>query len=135
MAVPIFIDVEKALYAPGECIRGKVLWALGKDPKRLRLSLGWWTEGKGSRDAEVVAESVWDTDETAGERAFEFRVPEGPYSFSGHLISLQWALELTAEQGPEPEILDLIISPTGVPVELPLLDAGSKKPFSVRRDR
>lgn len=135
MAAPIFIDVEKTLYAPGETIRGKVLWALGERPKRLKISLGWWTEGKGTRDAEVIAESEWATDETAGERTFDFSVPEGPYSFQGHLITLQWALEVTVEQGPEAEILDLVISPTGVPVELPLVDARSNKPFSFRRNR
>ena len=54
----------------------------------------------------------------AGERDFSIRVPNVPYSFSGKLITLAWAIELVALPGGETERLDLVIGPQPVEVDL-----------------
>jgi len=51
-------------------------------------------------------------------RPFRFLAPAEPYSFSGKLISLLWALEVVALPGHESARLDLTISPTGKEVLL-----------------
>jgi hypothetical protein len=40
-------------------------------------------------------------------------LPEGPYSFSGKLISLIWALELACSPGSETVRREITVSPTG----------------------
>jgi hypothetical protein len=53
-----------------------------------------------------------------GDRSFSFRLPDGPYSFSGSLITLTWALELVALPNRTTERLDLVVAPTPVEVRL-----------------
>jgi len=54
----------------------------------------------------------------AGNRSFRFRVPRGPYSFSGKLITLAWAVELVVLPSGETERLDLLVGPQPIEVEL-----------------
>jgi hypothetical protein len=49
-------------------------------------------------------------------REFSFALPPGPYSFSGTLVSVVWALELVLEPGPEVERLDFVLGPSGAEV-------------------
>ena len=49
-------------------------------------------------------------------RNFEFKIPAGPYSFSGLLISLAWALELELDK--ECLQYDIVVSPTGKEISL-----------------
>lgn len=98
MTDSLFIDIPKDQYAPGSTIRGTILWALERSPQELSLSLGWWTEGRGDKDAKVVEELHWETTQTSGEESFELNLPQSPYSFDGHLISLKWALELSVKK-------------------------------------
>lgn len=84
----LFIDLEQTQLLPGQHVAGKILWALEKGPKEIRLSLGWSTEGRGSRDDKIEAELNWSTEATSGEESFEFTLPASPYSFDGTLILL-----------------------------------------------
>jgi hypothetical protein len=51
-------------------------------------------------------------------RSFRFRLPEAPYSFSGKLISLVWALELVLEPSKEVTRREIIVAPGGQEVHL-----------------
>ena len=53
----------------------------------------------------------------SGTRPFEFEIPRGPYSFSGKLITLAWAIEIVALPGGETERLDLVVGPQPVEVD------------------
>jgi hypothetical protein len=46
-------------------------------------------------------------------RSFQIRAPKGPYSFSGKLISLIWALEIVVQPSEESGRTLITISPTG----------------------
>jgi len=46
-------------------------------------------------------------------REFRFRLPEGPYSFSGKLISLLWAIEVVASPGDMAGRAGIVVSPSG----------------------
>lgn len=105
-------------FKPGETIEGKVSWQLDHDAEAIEIRLFWYTEGKGSQDVEVVNEKRIASPDRLGDRSFRFRVPREPYSFSGKLITLAWAIELVVLPGGETERLDLLMGPQPVEVDL-----------------
>jgi len=100
-------------FHPGEELRGTASWSLDAPPTKVELRLFWRTEGKGSQDVGVVETLSFDGAGAEDRREFRLRLPPGPYSFSGKLISLIWALELVAEPGADAGRQDITISPTG----------------------
>jgi hypothetical protein len=106
-----------AAFAPGAEIRARVAWRLDPAPESLELRLFWHTVGKGTEDVEIV-ERVTLPPSTAGEQDLALRSPVGPYSFSGRLISLVWALELVAEPSGETARAELVIAPDGEEIRL-----------------
>jgi hypothetical protein len=109
----IVLDEEKTVYAPGETVHGSMEWTLDETPQYLELSLFWYTAGKGTRDVGVIDTHRLDSPGALGRKDFSFTLPEGPYSFSGRLISLIWALELTCSPGSDIARREITISPTG----------------------
>jgi len=106
---------EKAAFIPGENIRGTLRWSCPGPLSRLELRLFWRTSGKGTADTKVVDSIHWEGLKAEGDRQYALSLPMEPYSFSGKLISLIWALEAVAE-GPdfrETALLDIVISPDG----------------------
>jgi hypothetical protein len=81
---------------PGEHVEFSALWALEKKPTTVEARLFWFTRGKGTEDVGVIATQAVPSADSAGEHLFRFTLPEAPYSFSGKLISLLWAVELVA---------------------------------------
>ncbi|MHC4636844.1 MAG: hypothetical protein ACYTBP_02800 [Planctomycetota bacterium] len=100
-------------FSPGQKVEGAIRWNVQDNPERIELSLFWRTEGKGTQDVGVVETMKHDNPGSFGSRDFSFTLPSGPYSFSGKLISLIWALELST--WPEGETIrsDITVSPGG----------------------
>lgn len=99
-------------FLPGETVEGTVGWHFDSPAQSVELRLLWYTEGKGDQDV-VVVESVPLPNPAADEvRPFRIQLPAGPFSFSGRLISLVWALEAVAEPGSRAERLPVTVSPT-----------------------
>ena len=109
-------------YLPGDSISGRVAWTLDAEPEALELRLFWHTSGKGTEDVEIVDDLRIEAVGSSGERSFSFRLPLGPYSFSGSLITLAWSLELMAFPGGEIERVELVVAPTPVELRLESLD-------------
>jgi hypothetical protein len=105
-------------FKPGELIEGRASWHLDGETESIEVRLFWYTTGKGSQDVGVVRTLRIDGPDTSGHREFSIRVPEGPYSFSGKLITLAWAIELVTLPGAETERFDLRIGPQPVEVDL-----------------
>ena len=93
-SLDIEIENGRTVFRPGEEILGRVKWEFGESPAKLELSLFWRTQGKGSQDVGVIQTITFDNPGGFDKRDFRLRVPDGPYSFSGKLISIIWALEL-----------------------------------------
>lgn len=87
---------DRESFEPGEELAGDLKWSAEKSPQLLELRLFWFTRGKGTEDAGIVANLKFEQPLPRESRSFRLRLPEAPYSFSGSLISLAWALELIA---------------------------------------
>ena len=103
----------KTAFRPGEEVSGMAMWQLDKPPKTIEIRLFWYTSGKGTQDVGVVDTVRFDQPPQSHATRFMTRMPAGPYSFSGRLVSVLWALELVVLPSGETERLDLTFSPTG----------------------
>jgi hypothetical protein len=105
-------------FRPGETIEGTVSWHLDRQAEAIEVRLFWFTEGTGARDVDITTTRHLARPELSGTHSFEFDVPNGPYSFSGKLITLTWAIELVVLPSGETERLDLTIGPRPVEVDI-----------------
>jgi len=124
----IHLRDEKTIFSPGQNVQGAVQWNLETNPEHLELSLFWYTSGTGTRDVGVVETVRFDRLGTLGSKDFTFTLPCGPYSFSGRLISLIWAIELTCSPGSETMRREIVLSPTGREIVLDNT-SGSRSPW------
>jgi len=109
----IELNDARNAFAPGEQVEGRIEWSLDANPDALTLSLLWYTSGKGTRDIGVLYANRIDSPGALGSDKFSFTLPPGPYSFSGKLISLIWALELTCTPGSDTVRKEIVVSPIG----------------------
>lgn len=112
-SLEIQLENGSSTFRPGEEISGKVTWVLDNPAFALELSLFWRTEGKGTQDIGIAETVRFENPGTFGTQEFSIAAPAGPYSFSGKLISILWALELACEKGKESVRRDVVISPMG----------------------
>jgi len=108
----------RTAFMPGQPISGRVSWRLADQPSSAQLRLFWYTSGKGVTDVGVVEMLPFASPQREDQREFTLTLPREPYSFSGTLIALRWALELMLEPGGLVERLEFVLSPTGQPVVL-----------------
>jgi hypothetical protein len=100
-------------FAPGDEVRGECSWHFEKVAEAVEVRLFWHTEGKGTTDVGIAEAVRFEPAGFRGQREFAFRLPEGPYSFSGKLISLAWGVEAVAEgTRAEPYAVEIVLSPT-----------------------
>ncbi len=123
--IKIGIRENRTAFRPGEKLEGAVIWELEKAPEMAELRLVWSTRGKGSEDSELVSAVTFDTPQAGDTRDFSIVLPTAPYSFSGRLISLIWALELVL--GKEFERTEIVVAPEAREVELPRIEQPAKK--------
>lgn len=121
----IFTELDNLSFCPGDRLRGRVAWSglpTSSSPQhnKAELRLFHYTSGKGTRDIDIVDDHNFGAPASSDNRDFEFKLPGGPPSFSGKLISLIWALELIIEIDGEEftEHLDIQLSPTGTEIDL-----------------
>jgi hypothetical protein len=94
-------------------------WSLPSTPRSLEARLFWFTRGKGTEDVGVVATEQVPAPGAHGEHRVRFTLPEAPYSFSGRLISLIWAVELVADT--TAARWEFVLAPEGREIVLPQL--------------
>lgn len=110
---------NRTAFSPGEELAGAALWECDAPPTLAEIRLVWSTKGKGSEDAAVVDRVSFDVPQAGDTRPFTLRLPAAPYSFSGKLISLVWAVELVLQPGNRCERREIVVAPNGVEVLLP----------------
>jgi hypothetical protein len=109
---------DRTAFLPGEELAGTVSWQSDVEPRSVELRLFWHTEGKGTRDVKVVENTSFSVPGRQDRRDFRFQLPDSPYSFSGKLVSVVWALELVLVSSGETERLEIVMSPTRAEVAL-----------------
>ena len=110
--IKIKTELNNTKFVPGETLRGQVHWSVEGGGESAELRLFYFTSGRGTRDVEVVERLRWEQPGGTGEKAYSFKLPQGPYSFSGQLVSLKWALEFVLEPGTVTGRLEFVLSPT-----------------------
>lgn len=110
---------NRTAYAPGEELAGAALWELDAAPTLAEVRLVWSTKGKGTEDAAVVATVPFAAPQAGDTRPFSIRLPASPYSFSGKLISLLWAVELVLQPGNLHQRIEIVVAPGHAEVLLP----------------
>jgi hypothetical protein len=109
---------NQTAFRPGETVAGAVLWEFEKAPSIAEVRLMWFTRGKGTEDGETVATVTLDAAPAADTREFSFEAPNGPYSFSGTLIAVVWAVEFVAKPGNEFQRIEIVIAPEAREIHL-----------------
>ena len=61
----------------------------------------------------MIDTAKFDNPGSLGQRDFTFVLPPAPFSFSGKLISIIWAIEATAYPSEQTAIQEITVSPTG----------------------
>ncbi|KPK37951.1 MAG: hypothetical protein AMJ65_13520 [Phycisphaerae bacterium SG8_4] len=129
----IQLEQNKTALRPGDVVAGTVSWKLEEQVRQVELRLLWYTQGKGDEDAGLVETMTFAQPSLSDQRSFRFTLPNGPYSFSGSLISLTWTLELSTRPGDNCERKEITVSPTGREILLQgLTDEDVKLPFGLK---
>jgi hypothetical protein len=114
----IQIADQRTSFRPREKVTGKVSWQLDHAPRIAELRLTWRAQGRGQMDFDVVETIPFSDLQAMETHSFAFTLPDAPYSFSGTLIHLSWALELEIQPGNVTESLELVVAPDGKPVSV-----------------
>lgn len=112
------IALTASAYRPGEKLQGRFSWELEKPVEGLELRIFWHTQGKGTRDIGMVARQPLASPHLQGWRDFTYELPDGPWSFSGTLITLSWVAEIVTVPGEQGEHVEFVLSPTGTELHL-----------------
>jgi len=111
------LHLNRKEFRPKDTIEGRVSWQLDKTPKDLQVRLFWHTRGRGTEDLKIVEQYAIPPG-LQGEQGFSFTLSPGPYSFSGKLISLIWAVEFVTNPSDDCAREDIILSPSGQEIAL-----------------
>lgn len=102
---------------PGGLLEGTAVWAGAQPSTQAEVCLIWFTSGKGTRDVQRAASQALPPG-PEGRHDFSFTLPAAPYSFSGRLITLTWAVELVLDPDGHSTTAELFLSPDGVEIQL-----------------
>lgn len=108
----------RTAFRPGEALSGRVAWRVEHQPSSAELRVFWYTSGKGTQDVGIVQTMAFASPRLEDQRDFTLPLPQEPYSFSGKLISLTWAIELIVEPGGHVDRQEFVLSATGREVVL-----------------
>ncbi|MFA6716638.1 MAG: hypothetical protein WCS27_14755 [Victivallaceae bacterium] len=109
----------KTSYRPGEKIRGELEWDLSQDIQNITINIFWYTEGVGDPDSETAVTEKIDMPMRNGRQSFEMELPSAPYSYSGRIGSLKWAIEASAVGDKVKDLKEFSITPDGREIILP----------------
>lgn len=108
----------RTAFQPGDGIDVDLQWDFDDAPQAIELRLVWNTAGKGTTDVRVVKTERIEEPSASERRRMTLALPRAPYSFSGKLVAVVWALELVALPKEESARLEILIGPNSQEVRL-----------------
>jgi hypothetical protein len=111
-------DGSASWFKPRSTVAGDASWHLDTAAEAIEVRLFFYTQGKGTQDVQIVDSLRIERPEPSGHTRFSFALPSGPYSFSGQLITLNWALELVAVPGEDTHRIELLVGPRPVEISI-----------------
>jgi hypothetical protein len=114
----------RTTFAPGETLEAAAQWQLENPANAVEFRLVWYSRASDQehttfvRDMSIVDRVRFESPERTGAERWTVRLPNGPYSFTGNLISLVWALELVVEPAPDTHRLEITVAPNGKAIAL-----------------
>jgi hypothetical protein len=117
--ISIQLKDGKTNFGPGETIAGRVLFPSSETALRMVGRLNWYSEGKGTEDAETVLEQKWES--LIGKEHLEFAwpVPRGPLSLQGNLINIQWQIHFEFAKPNMETTRNIVIGPNAKAMRIP----------------
>jgi hypothetical protein len=109
----IAIHGVRACYQPGESISGSVEWKAERSPGAISIQLFWMTSGAAARQIGIVECCRVERPDSSGTSRFDFRLPEGPWSFEGSLARLDWVIEAIVVPSEENTHVKFSVGPEG----------------------
>ena len=114
-------------FRPREVVQGTASWRFDSAPSAVEVRLFWFTRGKGTIDASVIDKVRFQQPLAQDRQAFEIRLPDTPYSFSGTLVSLIWAVEIVADPGKEHALNEIVMAPDAREIVLPKIETAEDR--------
>ena len=111
--VSIHLDHEAGCFTPGDTLAGTVEWAGAAKPRRVEVRLFWFTSGIALKQVGIVSRLVVKNHNQPNSARFEFILPAGPWSFSGPLLTLNWAAEVVLFPSKESAFATFTFGPNG----------------------
>jgi hypothetical protein len=92
----VSIEIQAGLYSycPGETLSGSASWKGDEAPQSVEVRLFWFTSGVSLSQAAIVKRIIVDRPAARASPQFQFVLPDGPWSFRGRFVSLNWAVEV-----------------------------------------
>lgn len=116
--IALILRDQQTAYKPGSRLSGEVQWNIELNSATIVVSVFYQTEGIGSEDATTILTQTIEACSTTGSQNFAFTLPSSPYSFSGKLITLRWAIGAEIKALKTLTIIPIIISPTDSEINL-----------------
>ena len=112
------LDGDKKEFLPASSLSGVVEWTDVSTDDTINVTLLWYTSGRGTEHIELCDAVVELTDRHTGTSQFSFQLPPFPYSFSGKLITVTWAVEARTTRDATFVRLEFVMAPEGKEIHL-----------------
>ncbi len=106
------ITLESSTLHPGGTLRGTVSWGIPHPPRKLEVRVFWYNGEPGSGEARTIG-SLELGEAQEGSRGFDFALPELPWSVTGQVVKVGWAIELVEKKSGSLALADFTMSPDG----------------------
>ena|ERR1700722_18982143 len=108
----------QSAFEPGQTVPVTAKWNLKTPLDAVELRVVWNTAGPNDVDLQIAESVRIKSPNPTDSRQITLAMPRQPYSFSGKLISIVWALELVAIPSLESTRTEITIGPGGRAVRL-----------------
>jgi hypothetical protein len=111
----------RSAFEPGQTVPVTAKWDLKSPLDAVELRVVWNTASRGDVELQIAKAVRIESPHPSDTLQMTLTLPRQPYSFSGKLVSLVWALELVAIPSLASTRTQITIGPGGKAVRLPEL--------------